>query len=227
MLNYTLRNVPYNLLPAEQDLLQSNPPNVKEDWNHSRYNAYKQNIKSHLIFYQFDRCAYCRKRLEADGKYEPLEHIVAQTSKVEWIFLVKNLMLTCDSCNNLKNDEEILTEAYKDSKNLPELSEAYKIFNPHFDLWNEHLVFEDNIFITAVPNSKGKATIQICKLYRYNVILNRAKEMKLGQKTPGKLIMHRLNSLGFNDPESLLLRNQFQLALNHFFDRMTDDPRFD
>jgi uncharacterized protein (TIGR02646 family) len=226
MLDFTLTGHTYQLTQAEVTLLTDHPPASRDDWNKGRYYDYKQNVKANLVLRQFDRCAYCRKRLEADGKYEPLDHIVPQTIQGTWIFKVRNLILTCDSCNNLKKKEQTLAVGYENSADLPAISAGYKIFNPHYDNWSEHLNYEDDIFIVAVPNSKGKETIRICQLYRYNVILNRAKELQIGQKVPAKRAMHRLTTLDTNEPIYTLIRNEFLQAVDHFLNRMADMPEF-
>lgn len=227
MLDFTLRRNTYQLLPAELEMLELHPPISKDDWAKARYEAYKQNIKGHLILGQFDRCAYCRNILEADGKYEPLDHIVPQSFQAKWIFEVKNLILTCDSCNNLKSKEQTLNDGYDDAADLPDESKAYKLFNPHFDLWSEHLDFENDIFIVAVKNSKGKETIRICQLFRYNVIINRAKELKIGNKTPIEQMMYRLVKLKTTDPLYEDIVNHLAQATRYFIKRMQDNPDFD
>jgi hypothetical protein len=142
------------------------------------------------------------------------------------MFKVKNLILACDSCNNLKNAEQVLSEDYIGEIDLPDLSEAYLIFNPHFDEWQDHLAFEDDIFIVAVPDSKGRDTIRVCHLYRYNVIVNRAKELKLGQKGPAKKLMHRLSGLDPQDQARQEIVTQILKAVDYFFERIDDIPGF-
>lgn len=227
MPNYTLRNTIQNLSAAEQQIVATHPPTKKEQWSESRYEVIKQRVKHDLMLGQHDRCAYCRKIIEADGKYEPLEHIVAKSIKPAWMFEPKNLIVTCDSCNNLKGDDETLTAAYTNSAILPTVSNAYTIFNPHYDAWNEHLQYEDDIFLVAVPNSKGESTIKICKLFRYNVIVNRAKELKLHQKVPARRALQRLRKMDKNSPAYLQLRDELYNAMDHYLERLNDNPNFD
>ncbi len=226
MLDYTLHDNAYTLTAEEEVLLQTHPPISKDDWRKERYEPYKQNVKAHLVINQYDRCAYCRKKLEADGKYEPLDHMVPQSIQETWILKVKNLILTCDSCNNLKKKEQTLAPGYVNAVDLPNVSAAYIIFNPHHDRWSDHLNYENDLFIAAVPNSKGKETIRICRLYRYNVIINRAKELQIGQKDPAKRVMHRLGNLNIADPDYQHLKAQFLTAVDHFLNRVEDNPSF-
>ena len=222
MLNYTLTNKAYSPSTVETGIIQTNPPQKAEDWQNNIYNSYKTNLKAHVILNQKDRCAYCRKIIEADGKYEPLEHIVPKTFRPEWLFHPKNLLVTCDSCNNLKGTEQVLNDQYINSTDYPSLSEAFKIFHPYYDNWGDHLTYEDELFLIPINNSKGAATIKICKLYRYNVIINRAKELKLGQKSPMGKALFRLKDLKSESPDYDLLKGELINAITHFVERTTD-----
>lgn len=226
MPNYSLINQIAQLNDEEKEVLAQNPFSKKEDWTSNAYDGIKQRIKRDLILGQFDRCAYCRKIIEADGKYEPLEHIVAKSKKVAWMFEPKNLIVTCDSCNNLKGTERTLKEEFDENEIYPNASDAFLIFHPHYDTWSEHLNFDDEIFIVPIQNSKGSETIRICKLYRYNIILNRAKELKLDQKSQAKKTLHRLSRADIASQEYANLKENLILALDHFLDRMDNNPNF-
>lgn len=226
MPDFTLQNNEYTPTAGEIALLAAHPPLKKKDWGDARFEQYKQNIRARLLLHQLDRCAYCRRKLEGAGKYEPLDHIVPKSLRPRWLRDSKNLILTCNSCNNLKRQELTLSAAYVASATLPNVSNAFTIFNPYYENWAQHLTFEDDIFITAVPNSKGKETIRVCKLYRFNVIINRALELKIGQKEPAKRVMNRLNNLDKASAEYNQTLEQFTQALNHFIDRMNDNPAF-
>lgn len=226
MSSYTLVNKVNVLSSDEQRILKKYPYSTKEEWTKSVYETIKQRIKKELILGQFDRCAYCRKLIEADGKYEPLEHVVAKSLKVDWMFEPKNLIVTCDSCNNLKGDDRTLNSVYDHQKKFPVTSDAFIIFNPHYDTWSEHLAFEDEIFIVPVDNSKGENTIRICKLFRYNIILNRAKELKLDQKSQVKKTLYRLQKADINSKYYAVEKANLIKAMDHFIDRMENDPNF-
>lgn len=226
MLNYTLLNLINPLNTDELNIIQSHPPIAKEDWSKPQYEVVKQRIKSELYFNQFDRCAYCRKVIEAEAKYEPLEHIVAKSIRPEWMLNPKNLVVTCDSCNNLKGDDQTLFVAFENEENIPERSDAYIIFNPHYDNWEDHLAYENDIFIVPIPHSKGSVTIKICKLDRYNTIINRAKEIKIGQKEPSIRILHRLQNIESSSVEADNIRKTLLDAMNHFLNRVADDPNY-
>jgi hypothetical protein len=227
MCDYTLKNKAYILSVNEQTIIKNNPPKVKEDWGKKVFIPIKENLKKHVYYHQHDRCAYCRKIIEAGAYYEPLEHIVAKSVKPEWLINPANLIVTCDRCNNLKGDEQTLAPGYETSTDLPQSSEAYITFNPYYDHWSEHLSIEDDIFIVPVPNSKGATTIKICKLFKYNIIVNLAKEKNLGQKSPLSKTLHRLAILDKNSDTYNDTFNELIVAMTHFSDRMIDIPDFD
>lgn len=226
MSDYTLHNKIQDLSAPEWDIINAFPPTEKGQWSEPKYDAIKKRVKGELTLHQFDRCAYCRKIIEADGKYEPLEHIVPKSLRPHWMLEPRNLVVTCDSCNNLKGDEMTLTPAFAGARTLPQSSDAYIIFNPHYDRWAEHLRYEDDIFLVAITNSKGFDTIRICKLYRYNVIINRSKELKLLQKQPAKRILDRLRKIDKASPEYLPLATELEKAMDHYIDRLEDNPNY-
>ena len=226
MFDYTLKDLIPDLSADEAKILVDYPLTDKKQWIDIKYDKIKSRIKKQLYLRQFDRCAYCRKIIEGGAKYEPLDHLVAKSIKPQWMFEPCNLILTCDSCNNLKSADPTLSTMYASSTSFPKSSDAFIIFNPHFDKWSDHLQYEDEIFLVAVPNSKGQETIRICMLYRYNIIINRAKELKLEQKAPATKALHRLNNLSITSSNYILIKDELIKAVDHFIERMMNDPNF-
>jgi hypothetical protein len=226
MFDYSLKGKIKSLQTLELQIITDSPPVSADDWNNRKYEIIKQRLKKDLYHGQYDRCAYCRKIIEGAAKYEPLEHQVARTIKPKWMLEPKNLIVTCDSCNNLKNDDAVLAHKYIDCEDFPDTKDAFLIFNPHYESWEDHLQYEDELFLTPVPNSKGDYTIKTCKLYRFNIIINRAKEAKLGQGVPSKKIIHRLTSMDKSSKDAIHIIDEFILALDHFLDRMEDNKNY-
>jgi hypothetical protein len=221
-LNYSLIGNSYELTEEEISLVLNHPPSNAEDWNDAKYKSLKINLKNYTVLAQLDRCAYCRKILEADAYYEPIEHVVAKTIKPNWLLTPKNLIVTCDRCNNLKSNQQTLSDGWIDAVDFPNDTNAFKIFNPHFDSWEEHLKFENDIFLVPVENSKGANTIAICKLFKYHIIVNRAKELKLGHKEPLGRMIHRLVSIDKNSNSYQEIMIEITNAMEHFKNRVQD-----
>lgn len=222
-IEYTLVDLSYQPNEAENQLLLENPPLEKEDWSKSIYNSVKGEIKKSLYRNQHGRCAYCRKELEIRGRYEHIDHIVPKNSKPKWLLEPKNLVLSCPSCNGDKRATETLNDDFLSLEGFPNTTDAFKIINPHYDIWQEHLMFEDDIFIVPLPNSKGKRTIEICHLYRFQVIVNRARELKLSQKKPIEKVLHRLsNNIGMSNEH----KEELFQVINEYKNIMNENPNF-
>ncbi len=226
MSDYTLLNLIPALDATEIAVITNKPLTDKKQWNNDVYDQIKARIKKQLYYNQFDKCAYCRRVIEGDGKYEPLDHVIAKSIRPEWMLEPKNLVLTCDSCNNLKNDGQTLSSAHINDTTYPTTSDAFLVFNPHFDTWSSHLKYEEEIFLVGIPGSKGPDTVRICKLYRYNIIINRAKELKLEQKTPAERTVARFAKMQTDDPNYDLIKGELLSAMTHFIQRMENNPKF-
>ncbi len=189
--NYTLKDNNYQFDDNEQRVIRNNLPLENGHWSKSQFNTLKQNLKKDHLRKQGDRCGYCRNYVEPDGYYEPLEHILPKSRYPQWMLEPKNLIVTCNTCNNLKGDENTLRAGYS-TERFPDDSDGYLIFNPHFDEWEDHFQLEDNLFITAVLDSKGGETIRICKLYRFHIMIKHARENKISNETQMKRFSHML-----------------------------------
>jgi len=206
-------DTPYPLTNTEEETINTNPPITQGHWKRKIYEPFKQNLKRNYLIQQNGRCAYCRKQIEPDGYYEPIEHIVAKSIKPTWMLEVKNLVITCNSCNNLKNKEQTLTTAHENDIFFPGAEDAFIIFNPHYDRWRNHFQIEDEIFLTALPNSKGPNTIRICNLNRYQIPINNIREIRMSNVDSFRTIAHRLYSLRDPSKKEYI---EMKAALEHF-----------
>lgn len=212
-------STPYSPTSIEDGIRAAHPPSESSHWQRTQYDCFKTNLKLDHLRKQNDRCAYCRNFVEADGNYEPIEHIVAKSFKPEWMLEVTNLIVTCDPCNNLKNAEPTLTGAHVNDTSMPNRSDAFLIYNPHYDRWSEHFMIEDEIFLTARPQSKGADTIRICKLYRYNIPINYTKLLRMSHTDSYKSIAHKLYDIHNVDSNQYV---ELKRALDYFTLRL--DP---
>lgn len=166
----------------------------KSYWSKSGiYNTFKADLKLKYYHNQNRLCAYCRSKLRAKAYWEDLDHIVPQSLKENWIFQPRNLIVTCQPCNRLKNDELTITNT--NQKNFPSKGKLFKIFNPHFDKWEDHFVIEKGIFLKPKPGTKGPYTYKHCHLYRYDVLLEYVDEQRIWKRFTMKRLTHRLKQV--------------------------------
>ena len=201
---YSLKGKTYVPLPAEFRLIYD----TKVDstyWTLKKgdYENYKHKLKKAHYFGQNRRCAYCRKRLRANAYWEDLDHIVAQSIRGNWIYYPKNLIVTCPPCNRLKNADETLTNPK--ATRFPLYALGFRIFNPHFDNWEEHFVIEKGIFLKGIPNTKGPNTYDFCNLHRMDIIIDYADELRIWNVKTMRRLTHRLRNAktGSNEERSI------------------------
>lgn len=192
--NYTI-NASYNPVVAEQNAIDSFTSYNIKNWDSRKkgINSFKKNIRIHLEPKQKERCAYCRQYIQASGKGEHLDHIVAKDDRPQWMFVSKNLVLSCSGCNTPKNAAQVLNRPHsRRTVNFPTTSNAFKIFNPYYDTWSDHFLIDDEIFVQAKPNTKGDFTVNTCKLFRQQVIINNVRDLNMKKGRSKKKITQRM-----------------------------------
>jgi len=191
--NYTLLGKTYKPTSQEFRLIYSKDV-TKSYWKKSGvlYKNYKIALKKQHYFEQTRRCAYCRTKLRTDAYWEDLDHIVAQSEREDWIFYPKNLIVTCEPCNRLKNATSTLSNP--NLTYFPLHSAGFNIFNPHFDNWSDHFVIEKGIFLKGIPGTKGPNTYKRCQLYRHDVIVEFVDEQRIWNVITMRRLTHRLKN---------------------------------
>lgn len=158
--------------------ITGNPHDDPENWGLGCYDSLKKHIKRHYSDLQEDVCFYCKIEVNYGGYLEPIEHIVPKVDKPNWMFEPRNLALSCNPCNTKKNAKNTLTDTGLASVNYPSHRDDFLIFHPHFDNWATHFeVFYE--FFLIPKTTKGRATFEVCRLYRIDLPLNRAKRKDL------------------------------------------------
>lgn len=188
----------YNTLPNESKAINSFKSHLLTNWESQKKGiiSFKKNLRIHLESKQKERCAYCRQYLQASGKGEHLDHIVAKDTKPQWMFTSLNLILSCSGCNTPKKASLVLNNPYnRRALNYPDISTAFKIFNPYYDKWSDHFLIDDDIFIQAKPGSKGDFTISTCHLFREQVVINNIRTLNISKGNSKKKITQRLYKL--------------------------------
>ena len=210
--DYTLKGKTY--IPKRIEFRLIYNKNIKKsDWNNSNFKVYRQELKLKHYFGQSMRCAYCRVQLRADAYWEDLDHIVSQNDKGSWIFYPKNLIVTCEPCNRLKNAN--LTLANPKADRFPLFSNGFNIFNPHFDRWSDHFEIINGIFLKGKQNTKGPATYEHCHLYRSDVIIYYVDQQRIWNVLTMRRLTHKLkDSIKGSIEEIHILK-----AINHLIQR--------
>ncbi len=149
-----------------------------DDWYLAKFNSFRKEFKEFYVNKQTFRCGICRFKIQADGHYQDIDHIIPKSRRKKWIFTSKNLICTCTPCNRLKNADNTMHTSYNRARAFPDDKNAYLVFNPHYDKWSDHFQIEDGIFITAKSRSKGYYTIQVYRLFRYQICINLAAEQE-------------------------------------------------
>lgn len=129
---------------------------------------FKKEIKEHYYDGQLRRCCYCSTELQHHKATYDAEHIMDKFGYPQFMFEYSNLAVACKICNRGKWTVDIVVKPLTAST-PPALSEDYLILHPHLDEWQDHLEFDRWNRVLAKPgSSKGKLTIQICKIYNLN-----------------------------------------------------------
>lgn len=183
-----------------ESILQASPQgnNQSNDWEKSCLGGFKERLRSFYLASQRRRCAYCRTIIKVSQAPAEIEHIVHKSFKPEWMYEPFNLCVSCKSCNTKKStkpvlDENISTEA------LPLRSDDYIMIHPHLDKFSEHINIIDDVLYEGISD-KGRETIRICELFRYELAADRAED-KIKMEKPKEeqfllsLSQHHGNSL--------------------------------
>jgi len=133
-------------------------------WSHEELNSLRSNIKTHCILEQAYRCCYCnRENRTTHGRLWDVEHIVAKSSHVRFMFEIKNLAASCADCNNFKGDTNVLKN--KAVINYPISGDRFKIIHAHFHEYSEHIQQVGNVYWGRTD--EGKFTVYNCDLLRF------------------------------------------------------------
>lgn len=135
----------------------------------------KNKIKHHLYYSgQGGYCCYCGHTIDEHKGSHDAEHCIAKDGKALLVFNTKNIALSCKPCNG--NKGVMQTRIFTLNDELDEVSEGsdkYRVVNPHFDAWNDHLAFDKYRRVVAINNaefSKGRLTIKLFNIHRKNAM---------------------------------------------------------
>jgi hypothetical protein len=184
-------------LTAFANTIANNPQIVGTDWNLGCYTVMKAFIKNHYSIIQEDFCCYCKTSLRHGGYGEPIEHIVPKDDRPRWMFVPRNLALSCYPCNTKKNADNTLSAAGLGSVNYPTTANGFIIYHPHFNNWDNHFEVFHKYFLKPT-SPKGRATFKVCELYRFNLPLDKAKMNGIKEESIRARVLTKI----FNDPDA-------------------------
>lgn len=170
---------PYRYNREEVAIIQNNV-----DWDSTECQRIKKNIRDH-IFKEFEEeCVYCKIKIPYWGYDINIEHIVHKSSYKNFTFRPENLAPCCKKCNTAKLEKDTLIPHLRNINHqyndYPTTSDSYVIVHPYFDHYQEHIRFDNDIFVSPVDDSlKGIKTIEICDLTRLPLAEIRVKNLKI------------------------------------------------
>lgn len=170
-------NHPYELTGEDRQSIDEASPGVKDKdhWEKNCLKDFKRRFRRDMLPKQNYRCAYCRLELHPNEVTPEIEHIVPKNLKPDWMYEPFNLCISCKLCNTKKGHvKKTLVDESVDV--LPRDSASYKMIHPHLDRYSENIEFVGDVLYRGISD-KGKYTISLCELNRYEVAAARAMEL--------------------------------------------------
>lgn len=149
---------------------EESPLNAKEL---KLVNTFRKKVK-HYLFHvaQGARCCFCGYDIDENKGSHDLEHLIAKDGKTTLVFNLKNLALSCRSCNGPKfNKKTTVGPICPNSDKFHHTGCSYLIIHPHLDEWKDHLKYDKYDRVVSknkAKYSKGQQTILICGINRKN-----------------------------------------------------------
>lgn len=168
---------PYELTGEDRRIIGEASPGLKDKdhWEKDCLKGFKRRFRKDMLPKQNYRCAYCRLKLHSNEVTPEIEHIVPKNLKPDWMYEPFNLCLSCKLCNTKKGHVK-KTLVDESVETLPRDSESYKMIHPHLDRYSENIEFVGDVLYRGISD-KGKYTISLCELNRYEVAAARAMEL--------------------------------------------------
>ena len=168
---------PYELTGDDIQAIGEASPEAKDKdhWEKDCLKEFKRRLRASMLPKQNYRCAYCRLELHPNEITPEIEHIVPKSLKPNWMYEQFNLCLSCKLCNTKKGHvKKTLVDESVDV--MPRDSESYEMIHPHLDKYSENIEFVGDVLYRGI-SEKGKYTIWLCELNRYEVAAARAMEL--------------------------------------------------
>lgn len=170
-----LIDAPYVRTASDDALIAQASPhgNNADDWEKTCLSEYKLRAREYYRKKQNRRCAYCRTIVRTSQASPEIEHIVPKSDKPDWMYEPFNQCVSCKMCNTKKSTRNVLSN--KNVTILPRKSADYLLVHPHIDSYSQHINIIDGILYEGLTD-KGRDTIKICELDRYELAVDRAED---------------------------------------------------
>jgi uncharacterized protein (TIGR02646 family) len=161
------------------------------DWADPALEIIRRPIRNFYRNQQKGICSYCRQNVSLQSVNNcHIEHIAPKSLYRAFIFEAKNLCVICADCNEIKREQESLSQTIdtvnsgKIRKQYPRSSNSFRLVHPHFDLYDDHIeIIGSNFYVDK--SKKGHFTIGACRLNRKLYKFGWAKEIVDESKVVG------------------------------------------
>lgn len=173
-------------------------------WSDDKYLTIRKTIKSHYLKEQDYTCFFCRQKfIVKSHRVWDTEHIISKSTHPSFMFEPKNLCVTCTDCNNDKRDGKVLDRESR--VRFPNISSAYKIVHPHFDIYDEHIsvLVVGQLYTYKTP--KGRYTIRAYGLDRFMADSGRARDQNNNDNVRKLMLSALADSANYEAQEKKLL----------------------
>ena len=97
-------------------------------------------IKSHLMTTQRQRCCYCKRYLVSSGHARHVEHVLPGSVYPQYVFMLRNLAVSCVECNLLKT-KDVWWALASTSLKYPIPDKLRTCFHPNIDTYDSEIRF--------------------------------------------------------------------------------------
>ncbi len=121
------------------------------------------------------RCGYCHSSEEITGLSLDIEHLIPRA--LGGATVEENLWLACSACNTFKG--------HRISARDPETGRMVRLFNPRYQVWNDHFEWQESGLRIAGRTAIGRATAEALQLNRAHLVRARRVWSRFGCHPPG------------------------------------------
>ena len=119
-------------------------------------------------------CEYCISSQDFSPTSFSIEHIHPKSRNGS--DEMENLALACQGCNSYKSDKITAIDPIS-GQNVP-------LYNPRKDVWEEHFLWDEDFTKIVGTTAKGRATVELLKLNRQEVVNLRKLLHLFGEHPP-------------------------------------------